>query len=290
MTNCDKHVTILPHQGSCIQSDHFILYFYITRSIFTKIQISPRYIFDYSKADWDGLSSYLFDYDFSPILHLNDIEACWSSLKQLVLSALSLFVPKVKLRRHQRPKWFTSDIQNHLNKVHSLRKKARSTPSPRNLTNFASSESLLQAEMSEAKLNYESHLVSTFAVNKNYKIFNYLHSLTTQNTLPATVCSGSLTASSDADKANLFNQYFHFVFTRSNYSLLSLQDPSADDVFMNEITISESDVYEALAALDPNKAMGIDGIGPNVLKFCATSLCGPIHHPFSLCSFSVYPC
>ena len=29
--------------------------------------------------------------------------------------------------------------------------------------------------------------------------------------------------------------------------------------------------------------MGIDGIGPNVLKFCATSLCGPIHHLFSLC-------
>ena len=137
--------------------------------------------------------------------------------------------------------------------------------------------------MSEAKLNYESHLVSTFAVNKNYKIFNYLHSLTTQNTLPATVCSGSLTASSDVDKANLFNQYFHSVFTRSNYSLPSLQDPSADDVFINEITISESDVYEALATLDPNKAMGIDGIGPNVLKFCATSLCGPIHHLFSLC-------
>ena len=109
------------------------------------------------------------------------------SLKQSLLTAMSLSVPKVKLRAHQCPKWFTASIQNHLNKVHSLRKKARSTPSPQNLSNLASSESLLQADIAEAKLNYESHLVSTFAANKNYKIFNYMRCLTTHNSLPATI-------------------------------------------------------------------------------------------------------
>ena len=40
---------------------------------------------------------------------------------------------------------------------------------------------------------------------------------------------------------------------------------------------------KSFPALDPNKAMGIGGIGPNVLKYCALSLCGPIHHLFFLC-------
>ena len=227
--------------------------------------------------------SYLLDYNFDFIFQLNDVETCWMSLKQSLLTAMSLFVSKVKLRAHQRPKWFTASIQNHLNKVHSLRKKARSTPSPQNLSNLASSESLLQANIAEAKLNYESHLVSTFAANKNYKIFNYMHCLTTHNSLPATIRSDSSEASSDMEKANLFNQYFHSVFTRRNYSLPSLQDFPVNGVSISEITFSESDVYEVLAALDPNKAMGIDGIGPNVLKYCAISLCRPIHHLFSLC-------
>ena len=176
LTNCDNYIdnlTIHPHQGLSIQSDYFILSFSIAKSRPSPDLISPRYVYDYSKADWDGLSSYLLDYDFDSIFHLNDVETCWMSLKQSLLTAMSLFVPKVKLWAHQRSKWFTASIQNHLNKVHSLRKKARSTPSPQNLSNLALSESLLQADIAEAKLNYESHLVSTFAANKNYKIFNY---------------------------------------------------------------------------------------------------------------------
>ena len=205
------------------------------------------------------------------------------SLKQSLLTAMSLFIAKVKVWAHKRPKWFTTCIQNHLNKVHSLRKKARSTPSPQNLSYLALSDSLLQADIAEAKLNYESHLVSTFAANKNYKILNYMRCLTTHNSLPDTIRSDSSEASSDVEKTNLFNQYFHSVFTRSNYSLPSLQDFPVNGVSISEITFSERDIYEVLAALDPNKAMGIDGIGPNVLKCCALSLCGPIHHLFSLC-------
>ena len=35
---------------------------------------------------------------------------------------------------------------------------------------------------------------------------------------------------------------------------------------------SESDVYNKLISLKPNKAVGIDGIGPNILKLCALLL------------------
>ena len=209
LTNCDNinNLTIHPHQGLSIQSDHFILSFSIAKSRPSPNLISSRYVYDYSKADWDGLSSYPFNYDFDSIFHLNDVETCWMSLKQSVLTAMSLFVPKVKLRAHQCPKWFTASIQNHLNKIHSLRKKTRSTPSPQNLSNLALSESLLQADIAEAKLNYESHLVSTFAANKNYKIFNYMRCLTTHNSLPATIRLDSSEASSDVEKTNTFTLF-----------------------------------------------------------------------------------
>ena len=51
---------------------------------------------------------------------------------------------------------------------------------------------------------------------------------------------------------------------------------------ISDIGISESDVFEALSSLDPNKAMGIDGIGPKILKHCALALFKPLHHLFLL--------
>ena len=52
--------------------------------------------------------------------------------------------------------------------------------------------------------------------------------------------------------------------------------------FIQSINISEADVYDALTSLDPNKALGIDGIGPKILKNCSKSLFQPLCHLFNL--------
>ena len=52
---------------------------------------------------------------------------------------------------------------------------------------------------------------------------------------------------------------------------------------MDEISISSLDVFQALSNLDPSKAMGADGIAPQILNFCAAALFEPLHHLF--CTF-----
>ena len=46
------------------------------------------------------------------------------------------------------------------------------------------------------------------------------------------------------------------------------------------IDISEEEVLKALNSLDPDKSSSIDTFGPRVLKKCAYSLCGLLHHLF----------
>ena len=99
--------------------------------------------------------------------------------------------------------------------------------------------------------------------------------------MPSSVNFNSSTASTDHDKANLFNLYFHSVF--HNPSCL----PNIDDLpdiagSLQAIVISVADVYEALISLDIDKSAGIDNIGPRVLHSCAETLCEPLHHLFSL--------
>ena len=45
--------------------------------------------------------------------------------------------------------------------------------------------------------------------------------------------------------------------------------------------MSVSEVYEILSSLDTSKAMGLHGIGPNVLKHCASALCESLQHLFN---------
>ena len=51
---------------------------------------------------------------------------------------------------------------------------------------------------------------------------------------------------------------------------------------IHSIYIEEYEVYSALISLDINKATGIDGVGPKILKHCAISLFQPLHHLFNL--------
>ena len=90
----------------------------------------------------------------------------------------------------------------------------------------------------------------------------------------------SLTATTDKEKANLFNKYFNSVYSPA--STCSMPTSITSTTFICEISISLLDAYETLANLNTTKATGLDGIGPKLLKSCAVALCGPLHHLFNI--------
>ncbi len=89
-------------------------------------------------------------------------------------------------------------------------------------------------------------------------------------------------ATSNEQKATLFNNYFHSVYSSSHNLPNSDQFYSTNDTpCITSITISEADVYKALSSLDPNKTMGIDNLAPLLLKKCSLALTTPLHHLFT---------
>ena len=53
--------------------------------------------------------------------------------------------------------------------------------------------------------------------------------------------------------------------------------------FLCDISVCEEDVYNSLAGLDASKAMGLDQIGPKILKTCAVALYPVITRLFQMC-------
>ena len=137
----------------------------------------------------------------------------------------------------------------------------------------------LADDISTARATYESQLVESFVSSKNSsKLFSYVRSQTHQNLIPSQIVANNIPQTTDLDKAHAFNMYFHSVYLPSK----DLTMPSSVSVNSNlsSIDISIHDTLTALIELDPRKSKGIDGIGPLVLKQCATPLCTPINHLF----------
>ena len=140
-------------------------------------------------------------------------------------------------------------------------------------------EVALQKEMSSAKALYETVLIKSFGPNNPSKIYRYIDKVTGHNSIPISVSYKSTSASSDLEKASLFNKYFNSIFTRSTYTLPALTSPKCT---CKDIAITEEEVFRVLSTLDPTKAAGCDNIGPRLLRHCALALYRIFHHLFCL--------
>ena len=129
--------------------------------------------------------------------------------------------------------------------------------------------------MSTGKQDFESQLIWDLAVNNPSKIHKYISSLSSIHQLPPIMHFDDKQASSSFDQAQLFNQFFHSVFTHSSHDLpSSISLPVSSEILTN-INISTADIFQEFHSLDPNKASGIDYINPILLQYCAKSLTTP---------------
>ena len=212
----------------------------------------------------------------------------WCYISELIKDGIKQFVPTVRVNRYNQPKWFNSSIRHNINRVRTLRRKYNKHPSEQNKIKLENNETQLQAEISNAKADYESTLISNFSYS-NSKIYKYIRSLTNSNCIPCSVYYDSISANSDSAKAFLFNKYFHSVFTQAA-SHPAPPDDIDHHTMLSELNISDSEVLNVLLNLDTTKAMGPDGIPPIVLQRCATALHQPLCYLFNLTlQFSYLP-
>jgi len=146
--------------------------------------------------------------------------------------------------------------------------------------------------MAKAKSDYESSLALNYAHTNNNQIFQYISSIKGHENFPAKMYYSDVSATSDLDKVQLFNNYFYSVFsafTSTPQSVLHTQS-SDHTLHIDDIQFSESDVLDLLTSLDTSNACGIDSLSPKLFKFYAIPLLQIICHLFyTSISFSTIP-
>ena len=90
-------------------------------------------MFNVPKADYNGLCSYSIDLDFTPLFLSDNVNFIWLYLKNIILTGMNCFTPKVRLRKYQYPCWFTPELR-HLSKcVRTLKRQISKNPATNQL-------------------------------------------------------------------------------------------------------------------------------------------------------------
>ena len=271
-----------------LSSDHFLISFFV-RVVTCNHSLPrpcPSSFRDYTSADYEGMCDYLLDWDFSECLASSDVEFIWAQVKFAIYSAIELFVPLVSCPRSYSHllKWFNSDLRHKLKCVKTLRRRYNSHPTSHVFGRLSDLESRLMAGISSAKSDFESQLVSNCAITSNFRIFSYIRSMSHQNQFPPTMFLDSSSASSDIDKAELFNRYFYSIYSSWSEDLPSLSSlpPRSDQLAtLSDIHVCLSEVCSLFPHLHL-KATGVDGIGPRILKSCSCALSEPLFYLFQV--------
>ena len=260
-------------------SDHLTISFSLRLHManIEKPRVSDKFR-NFAKADYVGMCDFLLDWDFSTCLQSTDVNLVWEDIKFAINEAISKYVPvsSVTKRFHNLPKWFNSNLRDQINRHRTLLRRYRSHPSSHLQARVSSSRDTLDQDIASAKSSYIDQLLT----KDRSHFFSYVRSISKLNLLPPKMSLNEDNASTDVDKANLFNKFFHSVFSPKSAS--NSQSSSTFETTLTEIRLSVSDTFSILSKLDPTKAVGIDGISPRLLKACATPLCVPLHHLFNL--------
>ena len=277
--DCVTNLAVAPNKW--LTTDHFEVTFQLSQQIHltpTTVTI-PKYVFDFPKANYDGILSYLSDFNYIPCIQSQNVESIWLTIKNSILTAMNLFIPKVRLRRHQFPCWYTPELR-HLSKcLHTSKKRFSKHPTPQLQQKINDLELQYRNKILQAKSNYETNLVRSFAGSHNGRIYDYIRSLSKKSIIPTMVSLNNCNATSDAGKAQVFNTFFHSVFTDSSFSLPNPATLPIPPSCICTLTFSDTEVFDALSSLDPS---GCDDIGPKLIKHCASALYIPLHQLFSL--------
>ena len=94
-----------------------------------------------------------------------DAEIIWSNIKYIIYHAMDLFIPKVKLKSHQYPRWSTEAL--HYKSKCIRRKKMKKNQNTKNVAALKKAENTICSDIQKAKSLFERICYMTLQLQRS---------------------------------------------------------------------------------------------------------------------------
>lgn len=259
-------------------SDHNIVTFDTIYKTNTRVWKEKYY--DYRKADFKGMRSFLNGTNWNNILESENVEDMWDKFKCKMNEAVEGFVPmKVRKQKSNKPLWWNIKIQRA--RKHRLRawQKQKKTKIYEDYISYKRASNKAMKEVKKAKKKYEKKLAKNIKSNPK-AFFKYANSKRkVRDRVGPLVDEDGNTISDDTTTANILNNFFSSVFTQE--TLNNLPDPKFifqgnHDEWLRDVDITPETISKRLKALKPDKAPGVDQMYPVILQQMAGVIVKPL--------------
>jgi hypothetical protein len=230
-----------------------------------------RVLHQFLKTDWESFKSYVQSHlhldSVIPVDEEYNVDSEWLNIKNVLLTAISLFVPSRRVPICNRSPWLNTSAKRLLRKQRRLHSKAKKSGSDQDISCF---KQVRQEATTLCKTLYNNFINRALASPHSKAFWKFVKSKRVE-TLSPPLRAGNELITDSVSKANLFNSYFQSVFTTStpNSTLLS---SASSYVPMSPISFTSKQIYCSLLKLEPGKAAGPDEIPPIVIKNLSTEL------------------
>ena len=101
-----------------LKSDHFPISFSFSMCI-TSDHFPSFKVFNFCKADFDGLCNHLCDIDFTACFASANVNEVWKSVKEAILSSCAQYILTITVKNSPFPRWFSPSIKHSIKKLGS---------------------------------------------------------------------------------------------------------------------------------------------------------------------------
>ena len=295
-TCLDRIVSNIPHYVETAQvldpllhNDHCYVGITLRFSI-PKSQSYSRLMWDYSRADYEGLREHIRSIDWNMICeNFTDIDFAANQWSTTVLEAAKTFIPHtmVTIRPRDKP-WYNNELRRCKRRVERLHKLAKRVRNDRAWATFRKTRNDYIQKCRDSEKRYEMNRrndlqTCSFTTKECWKLYKSILGLTSDHMFPAMIDGGVVINDNEA-KAELFNKLFleqSQIDETGKSPPGDIPDYSYLSSIIDHIPVTLDDVKDQLSTLDTSKAYGPDGIGPKLLKELKHVLCDSIYKLFS---------
>lgn len=268
-------------------SDHKPVYVCLNLTV-TKGTSFKRTVWDLKHANFAMFRQKLSQVDWDAVLKNSSDQAAEKFTEILMNAAMETIPSKTCTIRQGDKPWMHNEIRTEIRRRRRLHKKAKHTNNPDDWKKFRTQRNKVITLVREAKTMHYNKIVSIInepgetSTRQWWQLCKSVYSAkpVTNRGIPALFHHDNV-VSADQDKAELFNRYFSSIsdIDTSQATLPTINFP--EHLSLQEIEITEQDVYDITKSLKVSKASGPDNVTHSLLKEAAPVIAKPLSRLFT---------
>jgi hypothetical protein len=222
----------------------------------------------WESADFVGLNAYLRAYYWTQILTTNfSADALWATFCNVLRTGIDKYVPKSYCLQNKKKnsRKYPTRICSAIARKRSLWKQRKLQPKNTLIGGvYRAQVQTCRRLVREYEISKEAAVIDADNVGKFYSFIN--RKLACSSGVGALIDPEGSVVTSDAEKAELLNNYFVSIGTVDDGACPHVTAAVSPGVSIESITFGASEILRELKALDPKGSAGPDGYAPGLLK------------------------